>query len=121
MADDSGRRVVLVDDDREMLQELEEMLEFEGFRIVAVPEVEGLEGIDWTDVDVLVVDFFIPGSSGPEIAEHARRANADLAVVFVSGAELAQSPALERIPGARILGKPVDPDALLELIANTTT
>ncbi|MFP4639605.1 MAG: response regulator [Guyparkeria sp.] len=118
MSDVNGR-VVLVDDDREMLQELEEMLEFEGFQIIAVPIVEDIGEVDWTDVDTLVVDFFIPGSSGPEIAENARLMNPDVTVVFVSGADLNHLLEREHIPGARVLSKPVDPDALLELIDKT--
>lgn len=113
--------IVLLDDDEEMVPELQEMLEFEGYFVSGMTDAGAVDDIDWSRVTLLIVDFFLPGSSGPEVVRLARAVNPHVEVIFVSGADIQHDIAESGIENARVLGKPVDPDALLETIAKVHT
>lgn len=58
-------RVLLVEDSREIREALQEILEFEGYRITAVGTAEeGLEKLKTDCFDLVVSDFTLPGHTG---------------------------------------------------------
>ncbi len=61
-------------------------------------------------VDILVVDVGLPDRPGTEVAVELRAAYPRLKVIFATGNEVV--PGSEAIPGAVILTKPYDENAL---------
>ena len=81
--------VLLVDDEPLILEIAAEMLETLGCEVVtassgsdAVAKLERDEGIE-----LLVSDISMPGLSGYELAEQAKRMRADIKIILISGRE----------------------------------
>lgn len=111
-------RVLLVDDEEELVATLQERLEMRGIRASAATSGdEALEMIERTSFDVAVVDLKMPGLDGHEIVRAIRAHSPDTEVVFItghgSGGEEIESP-----PGRdfRILLKPFPIETLVQHI-----
>jgi len=79
-------RLLLVEDDPEILNLLRDMLRFKGHRVVAVTDGEkALELIDSSDFDLVLTDLGMPVISGWEIARRAKEKNPKLPVVMITG------------------------------------
>lgn len=65
MAEAWKARVLLVEDSKEIREALQEILETEGYRVVAVGSAEeGLERLQGDCFDLVVSDFTLPGHTG---------------------------------------------------------
>jgi len=99
-------KVLVIDDDDAVRQVLVEGLRAQGFVVVeAADGASGLEVLDRERPNALVVDFAMQGMTGAEVARRARAARPLLPILFCSG--FADSLALDDVPGARILRKPI--------------
>ncbi len=85
--------ILVVDDDPEVREILAETLEEFGYGVVqagsgeeALPLLTGR-----TDIQMLITDVRMPGMSGLELAERARRHDAQLKVIVISGYFLPQT------------------------------
>ena len=87
----SGRKVLVVDDDRQVLDLLSTLLGRAGYEVKTAPgAVEAMELLETEDVGAVVLDIMMPVRSGIEVLEHIRW-NAKLAgmpVVILSAAQL---------------------------------
>jgi PAS domain S-box-containing protein len=104
---EGGRRLVLVvDDDPDVRRFVVDGLDALGFRVMeAVDGPSGLELFRRQRPDLLLLDFAMPGMTGAEVAEAARRLRPDQPIVFASG--YADTAAMERSAGdAVVLRKP---------------
>lgn len=117
-----GARVLLVDDDAEVCDVVAAMLEAVGFSIESVPTGErALERVAKGDIDMVVLDWTLPGMSGIDLCRAIRRdakhgaipvifltANAssrDVVDAFASGADdYVVKPFRAPELGARIFG-----------------
>jgi CheY-like chemotaxis protein len=111
--------ILLVDDDAEMREVLASSLEFLGHRVVAARNGEqGLDLLTATRPDLLIVDYAMPGLTGVDVAERARRIHPGMPIVFVSG--YADTEKLERVAGPEgpILRKPYRLDELRTLLSS---
>jgi DNA-binding response OmpR family regulator len=62
------RRIIIIDDDREMCHEVQEVLVDEGYSVTAAYDgTEGLALIDSHGCDLLLLDLKMPGLDGPAI------------------------------------------------------
>jgi CheY-like chemotaxis protein len=86
-----GRKVLVVDDDRQVLDLLSTLLSRAGYEVKTAPgAVEAMELLEAEDVGAVVLDIMMPVRSGIEVLEHIRW-NAKLAgmpVVILSAAQL---------------------------------
>ncbi|MCC8394631.1 response regulator [Paraburkholderia sp. MMS20-SJTR3] len=101
-------RVLLVEDDAQSREALAELLGALGLACSAAGSAEeALPLAAAQHYDVLLTDLTLPGMSGAELARVVRREQPSIRVLLVSGygrsAEIG-----ETIPGARLLGKPLD-------------
>jgi DNA-binding response OmpR family regulator len=111
-------RILVVDDDLDLLELVSTTLESAGFTIDAV--TSGLEALEITRgaerPDVVVLDVQLPGMSGYEICRELRdEFGESLPILFVSGF---RTEALDRVAGLLVgaddyLVKPFAPDELI--------
>ncbi|SHJ55944.1 response regulator [Paraburkholderia terricola] len=101
-------RVLLVEDDADSRDALRELLAALGLHCTAVASAEeALTLLPTQRYEVLFTDLTLPGMSGDNLARAVLREQPEIRVLLVSGygdsAEIGDT-----IPGARLLGKPVD-------------
>jgi PAS domain S-box-containing protein len=104
--------ILVVDDDEDVRRWLAAALAMMGHRVIeAADGPAGLRALH-DDTDLLLVDFAMPGMSGAEVVEAARRLKADLPVILVTG--FADTDAVEAIadPGLTVLRKPFELEEL---------
>lgn len=81
---DSERAVLVVDDDRSIVELMRDFLEAEGFRVEgALNTREAQEVLDRTRIDCLLLDVMMPGESGFELCRRLRRTS-DVPILFLS-------------------------------------
>lgn len=98
--------IMVVDDDRHVRRFIGDSLRNLGYRISeAADGAEALAKLRTARIDLLVIDFAMPGMNGAEVARKAQLQQPDLRVLMVSG--YADSAAIEGALGkTRLLRKP---------------
>jgi EAL domain-containing protein (putative c-di-GMP-specific phosphodiesterase class I) len=114
-------RIVLVDDDDNLLRAFGRTLERAGHDVTRIGDgraaCELIANLEGNEVDVVVTDLSMPGAGGLEVMRAAHRLDPDLPVLLMTGLPSVETAvqALER--GAfRYLLKPIEPDALREAV-----
>ncbi len=111
--------VLVVDDDAQVRAHIADTLEAAGFTVTSVANgEEALRALDARSVDLLLVDFAMPGMSGAEVIRAARQRHKALKVLMVSG--YSDSAAIEAAAGTvRVLRKPFDVAELTAAVTET--
>lgn len=111
-ADSAGRQVLVVDDDNAVREVTSLLLAQLGYRVIeAGSGGAALEVLDQhEDIDLLVVDFAMPGMNGAEVAKEARARRPSLPILFVTG--YADTAALSDPGEEGVLRKPFREDEL---------
>ncbi|MCM8789648.1 MAG: response regulator [Candidatus Omnitrophica bacterium] len=81
-------RILIVDDDREIVSMLKERLQMEGYdTAIAYDGEEGLEKIQQTNPDVILLDLILPKMNGFEVLKELREKFKDKwrPVIILSG------------------------------------
>lgn len=109
--------VLLVEDDTASREALQEVLTTFGLQCVSAATAEDALALARTrSVQVLLTDLTLPGQSGADLARTLLRLQPHVDVLLMSGygteAEIG-----EPIPGARLLGKPIDLGTLQQALA----
>jgi DNA-binding NtrC family response regulator len=108
-------KILLVEDDYFIRSMMVEALTDEGFQVLEAETGEqALAHCDDGIADVLVTDIRLPGSiDGWDIAEHCRKSNPDLPVIYATGySHVAARP----VSGSVSFQKPYPPDRLIDVI-----
>ncbi len=93
-------------------------LEAAGYRVDTVPDgLEALEALSATAYDVVLLDYFMPGPTGPDIARRtlARPGPAPLVLGWTGSAEQPVTQRFLTAGAAAVLNKPLDDDSLQTL------
>ena len=78
--------VMLVDDERSLLDSLQRRLQYRGFEVVAVSSgEEALVAARERSVDVAVIDVKMPGMGGKEVMQRLKSEHPNLGVIMVTG------------------------------------
>lgn len=102
------RTVLLVEDDNLIRMNSSDMLHDAGHVVVEAASAEdALVALEAAPVDVLVTDVNLPGMSGPELAEKARKIRPSIGLVFATG-----DSGLKISIEAEVLHKPYDHKSL---------
>lgn len=118
-------RVLVVDDDESVCTATKIVLEASGFEAVAVTDGKSaLEAMRSRQFDVVIVDLFMPGMNGLDVASAIRKATPHIPIVAVSGfmfagscPEMPNFQAIAAEAGAcATLYKPFRPHQLLQVI-----
>jgi DNA-binding response OmpR family regulator len=68
------QRILIIEDERELVRGLRDILEFEGYEVVAAETgKEGLELASRRDPDCIILDLMLPDLNGYQVCEQIRR------------------------------------------------
>jgi DNA-binding response OmpR family regulator len=117
-----GLRVLIVDDEEELVSALEERLNLRGFQATGVTTgAEALTYIDTTLCDVVLLDVKMPEIGGLEVIMRIKEKHPKLQVILLTGHGSAQDVAKGMELGAfDYLMKPVDIDVLVRSLLAAT-
>ncbi len=127
----SGHRVLVVDDDPDIVDYLQSFLEDEGYEVgSAADSVTALEELDRFEPDVVLLDVLLPGRSGLDLLVSIRRSLrwGETPLVVVTGNDRVLQDDCQSYLGAHagvrgpdgVLGKPVDRNTLLAVLRYLT-
>jgi DNA-binding NtrC family response regulator len=114
----SEKRILVVDDERNMLETVQSILNEEGYRtLTASSGDEALRLLSQNDVNLLLIDARMPGIDGFELLERARKNYPDIPVVMIT-AYATPKLAVRAIKGGAhdYIAKPFEPEELLSTI-----
>ena len=114
----SAIRVLLVDDEEELIATIQERLEIRGIVAEAVTTGhEALERIQQAAFDWIVVDLKMPGLDGTEIVDVIRARRPEMRVLLITGHGSGHGELEELVDrGYRVLLKPFKIEHLIEII-----
>jgi two-component system cell cycle sensor histidine kinase/response regulator CckA len=116
-----GGKCVLVVDDEDMVRDLARVvLERHGLRVlVAADGDEALAqyGAHRDEIDLVLLDYSLPGVTGLQVFEELRKIDPEVSVVFASGYALEGNASPLLAAGAQaFIAKPYRPDELIEAV-----
>lgn len=83
------KKILIVDDDQELCEEVAEILVDEGYNVTtAFDGLRGKELIERCDYDILILDVKMPGLSGLDILESVKEKNLGVKVLILTGRPL---------------------------------
>jgi DNA-binding NtrC family response regulator len=111
-------KILLVDDETEFVTPLAERLDTRGFDVsTAYDGQAGLDLIEHTAFDAIVLDMMMPGMDGMETLKRMLERQPDLQIVMLTGhAQLEQGIAAVKAGAADYLEKPIKFARLLDKI-----
>jgi CheY-like chemotaxis protein len=109
------RHVLVVDDEFAIREVLTTLLEQYEFAVYTAPDgTSALALLQTEHVDVILVDWHMPGISGLEMALEVHKANPFIPIALITGTPMALQPAALRQAGiGRVFAKPFDLAALV--------
>jgi CheY-like chemotaxis protein len=94
----------MIDDDVEYFLIKKNYLKVKGYNVTTISNpIEGIEYLKNNDVDVLLVDYFMPEMTGEEVINNIRALNKDIVIVLQTG-YAGKKPPLEMFSGVTIQG-----------------
>ncbi|NLY88413.1 MAG: DUF3369 domain-containing protein [Firmicutes bacterium] len=112
----TGRNILLVDDSREYLELTRKLLEREGHTVLtATNGAEALEIVKSKRVDLMLIDYFMPGMTGEDVVRQVRKSRPYLQVIIQTGYAGEQPPRelLKRLDIQGYYDKSEGPEKLL--------
>ena len=120
-AAESGCRVLIIEDNPDACETLKAFLDMEGHEVAMAHDGQaGLDALLAHSFDVVVCDIGLPGMDGLEVMSRLRASGAGARPVAIGLSGYGQAEDRARAAAAgfdHYLVKPVDPDALLALVA----
>lgn len=111
----SGHKILLVDDDPMLLMAVSRLLEREGHEVlVAEHGTRGIELCRTETVDLILLDYYMPGLTGEDVVKEVRTFNKDVRIILQTGQ--ANRPARQLLRELEIQGyhdKSEGPEKLL--------
>jgi len=116
-------RVLIVDDEEELVSALKQRLNLRGFQATGVTTgAEALSYLAETPCDVVLLDVKMPGIGGLELTRKIKEQRPELQVVLLTGWSSAEDARKGKELGAYdYLMKPVKIDDLVKVLLSATT
>jgi len=113
-------RILIVDDEEELVSTLGERLALRGFQIESATSGEdALRLVGKNDFNVLIVDVKMPGIDGLELTASVKHDKPELPVILLTGhGSVGEAERGMRVGAFEYVMKPIDIDALIEKILN---
>jgi two-component system OmpR family response regulator len=111
-------RVLLIDDEEELVTTLVERLQFRGIEAEAATSgARALEALERGCFQAAVLDLKMPGLSGLDVMEVIRRKHPGTKIILITGHGAEEEVAADSLPGSvEILLKPFSIDVLIEAV-----
>ena len=116
----TSKRILLVEDDQQIRQEISQLLQIENFTIIqATDGVEALKNLDHSKPDLIISDIFLQNMDGIQFYKKIREKQSWITIPFIF---LADRNALDQIRTVQELGvedyliKPIEADDLIRTI-----
>lgn len=121
----SNKRILIIDDDQDILESMQALLEYEGFDIRLADKVEnGIEMIEEYDPGVILLDVMFPEKKtlGFEAAEQIKGKYPKVPVFVITAInrEYAFDFVKDDISAEEFFNKPIDYDRLIKKIKKYT-
>jgi CheY-like chemotaxis protein len=116
VAEQVDANILVIDDDDAVREITSAMLRDRGYTVVEVGSGgAALEALDQEPrIDLVLIDFAMPGMSGAEVARRVQAKRPALPILFVTG--FADRAALAGVPEAQVIGKPFLDDELADKV-----
>lgn len=116
----SGKRILIIDDDVELCEEMAETLRDEGYSVKNVFDpVEGQTLISKENFDIAIVDYKLPGLNGIQLLKNIKKKAPKTKVFIATGRPFIEKLIKEEKVShlvSGVINKPFSCDALLEKI-----
>jgi len=111
-------RVLVVDDDPQVVRLLRVNLELEGYDVVSAADgQQALDAVDAESPDLVVCDVMMPGMDGVEVVRRLRADKKTVPVVMLSAKAMRSDMKAGLDAGANeYVTKPFDPAELIEVV-----
>ena len=120
MGEDDKKLILVIDDDRDMLEAIKIMLETAGFAVgLAVDSTQGLEKVEELKPDLILVDMMMETvDAGVKVAEKIQEMGCKAPILLLSSIGEATSYNLDinAMGFAGVIQKPVIPSMLIPLL-----
>jgi DNA-binding response OmpR family regulator len=117
MASGTQRRILIIDDNVGLAENIAEILELHGYATeVAASAEEALAMVGPPPPDVVVTDYRLPGINGASLVRELRRQGIPVCAVVISAFTDDRTVEDARSAGASFVAKPVDFAALERLV-----
>ena len=111
-----GKRILLVEDDQAARESIKLLLTIDRHTVVEAAEgVEAIARLKSEPFDLVIVDYFMPGMRGSELALHIRQIVPSLPIIMIT-AYLEKLAAADK-PVDAVIGKPFAIEDLRRAIA----
>src|SRR5207247_9405545 len=95
------QRILIVEDEREMVRGLRDILEFEGYEVISAETGrEGLQAVTKREPDCIILDLMLPDINGYQVCDEICRQKLDTAVIMLN----AKSQDHDKIRGREVGG-----------------
>jgi len=113
-----SRRILVVDDDHAMVRTLVDILNLSGWDAVGVHSgMEAVEATKGSEYPFVLMDIRMPGMSGVDAFKAIKQASPSINVVLMTAHTAPEVIAeAERAGALRVINKPIDMPALMELL-----
>ena len=108
------KEILIVDDDRPLLNELDRMLSARGYSVACVEDAEaGVDAVRRHNFDIILLDYRLPGKDGAWFMRHVTLPENTKVLLLTSYANRQLIGEMMRLGASGHLVKPVDEDELL--------
>jgi DNA-binding NtrC family response regulator len=111
-------KILVVDDERIVLDSCRRVLEADGFKVLLVPSTDkALEAMKTEGFDLLLVDVKMPERDGIYLMREVKEKWPDIPIIVMSGYDTAETIAeAAKVGAATFIAKPFTPDELLKTV-----
>ena len=113
--------ILLVDDDRDLVESLEDFLELKGHDVdIALTAEEGVAAARKKDYDAIIMDILLPDIDGVSALYYIKETKPETRIMLMTGLS-SLDVEKEIVPGEPLpcMTKPLDLDALMEWLTAT--
>ncbi|MBI4763681.1 MAG: sigma-54-dependent Fis family transcriptional regulator [Deltaproteobacteria bacterium] len=120
---DRQERVLVVDDEKEILNILTYILEKEGIKVITAPDGDqAMQKICFATPDAVLLDVRMPGLNGLEVLKNIKKIDDDLPVVLITAyADIHQAVEAIKKGACDYLSKPFDNHELVRVVRQVLT
>ena len=120
-----GKKILIIDDDLDILETLGSLLEYEGFEVHSADSVEaGMEAVEQVAPDVILLDIMFPEKKtrGFEAAGEIKEEHPKIPIFAITAINREYAFEFDQadIKAEEFINKPVKLDRLVELIRKHT-